>query len=493
MYKYLLLSLFLLFPSYSFAFTTYTLPAPFESTVVDFPVVGSGITATPNGVFLYKIPAGTSWDRIQISVPDAYTDYAKTLGMSRFRNNGNTWFYNDYNGTSWNTGNTYLGEIYFNNDSNPIPGTLEFIATYGSTTVTTDEFYYFYLDPNSPYVDFEYNGTLYNYGRSANPNNYVVSTFVPTVKFCLGDCDDDSFPTDVVYFSNTHLTNFTGVNSLAYSTSTQTFSFNVTQFIETSELIPSQADRNITQHYVTYNYSSNTSQFTSQGLSFTPTQGNSTSSLSVTDTLFGADGTYTFKIEFGNLGTGITGIVPFADTYLYFTFTLSGGVVTAFSADPAYTSQNFVPGTTPWSACGLTDIGGCFINAMRFLFVPSQDSLQSVVGLVSSSSIPFVASAYESYSIFQDSLQTTQTATSSAFSYRLQIPEAGIDVVMLSPALITGNLGASAPIFRGIALVVLVFGFLYMITSSIKNKISVSGQGEYNPREPGSGGNLKYK
>jgi len=61
--------------------------------------------------------------------------------------------------------------------------------------MTTDtQYFQIALDPNSPYVDFSYNGTPnQSYSASLNGSNYTKTLTVPTLKWCNGDCDDDNF------------------------------------------------------------------------------------------------------------------------------------------------------------------------------------------------------------------------------------------------------------------------------------------------------------
>ena len=72
-------------------------------------------------------------------------------------------------------------------------GTLEWVLS-ASTTITTDDMYFrFSLDPNSPPVDFAYNATNFSTGASMNGYNYSTTNLVPTLKFCLGTCDNNDF------------------------------------------------------------------------------------------------------------------------------------------------------------------------------------------------------------------------------------------------------------------------------------------------------------
>jgi len=178
----------------AYAVTTYELPAPLSEQVVDFPSSGSGSSATPSYGFLYRIPSGTQFDRIQMSVPSSQTSYGKDLYVYIKNKTGSTWFYDDLNGNSWVTGETDITSFTTSSDSNPVAGTIQW--TLGTTTTITSDTQYLkiLLDPNSPYEDFSYNATPnYDFGASINGANYVKSYSVPTIKFCNGTCDSDNF------------------------------------------------------------------------------------------------------------------------------------------------------------------------------------------------------------------------------------------------------------------------------------------------------------
>jgi len=180
----------------AYAVTTYELPAPLSEEVVDFPNVGTDASARPNYDFMYRIPTGIQFDRVQISVPPSQTGYSRTPYIAIYNNVG-TWFYD----SSCINSNTCISADTFGFDitvtggtSNPAVGTLQWVFSTTTTITTDDQYVRIILDPNSPYVDFSYNATPnYSYGASANGYNYITTLSVPTLKFCNGGCDNSTF------------------------------------------------------------------------------------------------------------------------------------------------------------------------------------------------------------------------------------------------------------------------------------------------------------
>lgn len=220
-------------------------------------------------------------------------------------------------------------------------------------------------------------GQIINYGATFNSAGYgKVGDFSPSIFLCdtLEDCAVTWWAQDynsITYDPQTLNTRFQTVSNASYSTSTQTFNFDVSQFIDTSEIIKSQADRNITLHSVLYNWGTSSTAFAQQGFEFTPANGNSTTTILLTDDRFTGNGRYTFKVNFGNLATGITDIYAFPDTFLYFDMTLNNGVVTNFNVDDAYYPTTEIE---TGINCETFDIGCQFKRALIYVLKPSTNS-----------------------------------------------------------------------------------------------------------------------
>jgi len=168
------------------AVTTYELESPTQSVLVDFPHVGSGVSATPNYDFGYKIPLGVKFDRIQISVPDAQGT-TKTPAVYLFSNVG-TWFYSCLNTVCIND-DSFVYDFGAVTQSVPQVGTLQWVFSTTTTITTSSQYFRFLLDPNPSYVDFSYHGVSFATGASLNGYNYTKSNVVPVIKFCNGACE----------------------------------------------------------------------------------------------------------------------------------------------------------------------------------------------------------------------------------------------------------------------------------------------------------------
>jgi len=352
------------------------------------------------------------------------------------------------------------------------------VYSYTTYNVITAENTYKFTSGNNAYPTYASATAAFGSGvqyifHCANPTKIV---WFDRFGLVVGDSIVQLSPDTAEPLLNDFQTRFITATNIGFSSSTDTLSFDVSQYIDTTELITSVPNRNISLHYVQYVNGTSTTDLSAQGFSFTPSNGYSTTSISLTDSefqnLYTGTSTFTVKVNFGNLTTGLNTGAAFPATYLYFLVTLNNGNFVTATVDAAANYQNAYEAPLP---CSLTDLGGCFVNVTRYLFVPSAGSLAALTSIVSSSSIPFVANAYTYYEVTRDALATGQNATST-LTYTFEVSQASISVPMLSAATITGGLGDAAPMFRAIGLVVLVFGFLAMILSTISSHIGVQIQ-----------------
>jgi len=220
--------------------------------------------------------------------------------------------------------------------------------------------------------------------------------------------------------SNLFNTKFTNVSGITYSTSTQTFNFSVSQFIDILEIVRSNPNRNIENHRVTYSLPGS-SNFTTQSFNFSQVDGNSTTSIGVNDSGFGVAGTYTFLVSFGNTGSALTEIIPFAETYVYFDVTLNAsGTVTSTQVDTPYVPLPVT--STSVLNCSVTRLDDCLVIGGLKLFSPSSETVTKVFGLDDnlSTRAPFVY-------VYQmgDLIETLYTSSSTA-STSISIDFAGL-------------------------------------------------------------------
>jgi hypothetical protein len=267
---------------------------------------------------------------------------------------------------------------------------------------------------------------------------------------------------------NTRFLTFT-----ATTTTPSLLTLNTQYFIDSAEI-----DTNNSAFYpqyikVTVANATSSQIITSVSNLTTLTNGSQTTPITLASSL--PDGTYELLFTFSNtLYTIGNGSPPFPNAQMYGLVTILGGEVTEYAVT-ALDTTNLGSVITLERGCSLSDLPGCALSIATRLFVPSQDSLLRIVGLVSSSSVPFVANAYMYYSVTQDSLKNaTTTPATSTLAYRFKVDEAGIDIELVSVASIVSNLGPAAPIFRAIMLFLLFLGFWAMVLDSIREKLHVS-------------------
>jgi len=170
-----------------YASTSYETAAPLSTQFVDFPISGSGVNRTPNYIFAYRLPDGTTFDRIQISVPTSVTSYSTSVTQEIYTASS-TWFYdcllsNCKGNDTLNYSQTVLTE------SNPESGTLQWLFA-STTTLYSGQ----YVIIRLPSTDFYFNGSTNQPQAAAiNGSNFTKSYMVPAVKFCDGACDNDFF------------------------------------------------------------------------------------------------------------------------------------------------------------------------------------------------------------------------------------------------------------------------------------------------------------
>lgn len=184
-----------------------------------------------------------------------------------------------------------------------------------------------------------------------------------------------------------------------------------------------------------------------------------------------SDGVYDINVKFSNIGCGVdSAYCPFKGTYLYSSFEISGGVLVATSTPEFYfPTPELANDIFEYQECSLTNLTGCLINASIYLFVPSTASYSKITSLFTSNAFPFVNNVYESYQKFTDSIENP--ATSEALSYSLVIEDANIDVEMFSVAQMEYLMGDTKPVFRSLALLVLLLGFFTMVITSVNKAL----------------------
>lgn len=215
--------------------------------------------------------------------------------------------------------------------------------------------------------------------------------------------DSNSPLTAEITADQTYETRFTGLTV----TGTSTIEIDANYLINLSEINTSVSQYNITN--VRFTYGNTATSVNTLGIDILPLSSTGTAQLSL-DSL--SDGKYDLQVTFGNLGTPFNAIVPFPLSYMYTSFTISGGVLIATSSIEFYNNTNPPPVENVYEDCSLTKLGGCINNSFRFLFIPSQESYEEILSIRDQlrDRIPFVY-LYDTAEIVNKVFDTTQAQT----------------------------------------------------------------------------------
>jgi len=243
--------------------------------------------------------------------------------------------------------------------------------------------------------------------------------------------------------------------------------FGINWFIDTSEFDLNNPNRYIQLIKIGLAFNGATTP-TYQGYDITPiTSGFGTTTQTYSSL---ADGKYDAVFLFSNYPAIFnTAYQPFSRSYIYSTFTVANGVVTILDT-------SFTDGRTPIKAelkpCTPLDVGACLVVAFTSLFVPHESAVRDMVSIVSSSDLPFVQAFYTAFTLNQGYASGETGSVSSSTILTLNIPQADINVPMVSVGAMTSLMGSTAPVFRGIATIALWLGFLAMIIKMVENIIN---------------------
>jgi len=270
----------------------------------------------------------------------------------------------------------------------------------------------------SCYIDSGYSYTCVssNFGTSFGLPFYIIN----------GNTFLDPLNSNYVNgFSSTYNTRFTDLEI----TGTSTVTIEATYFIDGDELNTSISERNPTQ--LSYGISLRpTTSITNQYTSITNASGTASASSDFTSL---GDGVYDLLITFSNFGcsTGLSPC-PFPDAYIYQSFTITGGVLSA-TGTPEYYDKTVPDTENRYRDCSLTQLGNCLTNAGIFLFLPSEASLDNFVTLKDSIATRF---PFNYISDFKDAIGGLYTtATTETLTISMTFGTFG-DITLLSADLV---------------------------------------------------------
>jgi len=226
-------------------------------------------------------------------------------------------------------------------------------------------------------------------------------------------------------FNSTYQTRFTSLDI----TGTSTVQIDTEYYLHAEELNANISERNPT--LVNYEYSRRPSTTLSiNGDAITPTAGTSTSEMQLSSL---SDGTYDLLVRFSNIGASLgLSARPFPEAYVYTSFTIVGGVLTA-TGTPEFYDRTEEQEVSQYRDCSITQLQNCLTNAGIFLFIPSNESIENFTTLKESiaNKFPFnyVADFKNAFTDFYT------TATTETLEITVEFSTFG-DITLLSEDLI---------------------------------------------------------
>lgn len=126
---------------------------------------------------------------------------------------------------------------------------------------------------------------------------------------------------------------------------------------------------------------------TTNTVTFTPSGAGSTS----TTEQISADGTYDLNIKFSNMGCSLdVKNCPFKDTYIYTSFVIQDGQLQSTSTPELYSPNvALISKVTQYETCDFTNLSGCLINAFTYLFIPTTQDISTITNIPQTLSTKF--------------------------------------------------------------------------------------------------------
>jgi len=245
-----------------------------------------------------------------------------------------------------------------------------------------------------------------DYGLSTQTGDFYLAVFQGSVKnfyYPLTRNADYTWeprlPPQQIGFNSVTNTRFTDLSV----TGTSTVVVDVEYFLDLLEI-----DRTVTEYNPTQVAFRTSLRPSSTFSSVSESIDNTTAGTSSVSTSFVGlvDGTYDLNITFANNGTLFGQTRPFEKSYIYTEFTIASGTLASVG------NIEFYDGLTPPNPegnqpCGITDLGGCIINAVMYLVYPSSASLNEFNELYETMSGKF---PFAYFTDFNDSVSAVFTA-----------------------------------------------------------------------------------
>jgi len=274
------------------------------------------------------------------------------------------------------------------------------------------------------------NGIYYMLINSENSNTSQYNAYYEfEVK------DGEMFPKNiesgVSYQERLEAASFQGAYNTRFITSTASGDraavvFNTQYFIDTAELTPSNRPDTIMVLVSKVNII-DAAQTGSTKTFILPLNYGTTTKNHTLDFPLDANSTFDVTIVFWNLNNDVQ---TFKETYINARLTTNNQAVSTFTINKVYNNLN--PSEFAYEECGITHLSGCLNNSLRFLFVPSQETIDEFFLSLDSlnTKVPFV------YLTQGVDLINSIYSQSSASLPSISVPFLSGSIPILSPSIV---------------------------------------------------------
>lgn len=169
-------------------------------------------------------------------------------------------------------------------------------------------------------------------------------------------------------------TRFTG--GVVSGASSSTVQFDIDYILATSEFSSLNRPDYINVNTLADGFFNDQQVNVSQRFILPLTNGANSKNIQITDHNF-EDGNYISYVNFWNINSNS---IVFNQTGLHLSFEVSGGVVINSVVEEVFNGQNLST-QTPTADCSISNIGGCLINALTYVFIPSSESFSQFTGV----------------------------------------------------------------------------------------------------------------
>jgi hypothetical protein len=166
------------------------------------------------------------------------------------------------------------------------------------------------------------------------------------------------------------------IDATATTTGTSTIDFDVSWLLDANEINSGVSALNPTGIKIQFSERP-TTNLSARTFTIASTTGTSSDIFSIPLDDFGFDGVFDIAIRFTNVACDLGfGDCPFPDSYLYFSVEMASGTIVALGNTENYNTVDVQP---EQETCSITNITACIVNALVYVFVPSQGAIDDVL------------------------------------------------------------------------------------------------------------------